>query len=455
MIFLRRKKVILLWSYLAAAILSFGGMAYKNYMDTVNYERFINNGYQRSFKELVSSVNDIDTSLAKVKYSTTAPMINSLCTQVYGKAMSAQQSMGELPFSNVELTDTAAFISRVGDYAYALSVITAGGDMPIENDIQNLSSLSLTAASLSSRLTTLESEIGNGTMSISELKKAEKQSEKEEGNGAPTSLSDNFKLIESEFPQIPMLIYDGPFSSHVESREPRLLEGKEDVDAETARRKAIEFMNIAPDKSKVIGNRGGRIPAYLVSAITDRGELTVVVTQKGGVVLSVMDGINVPEANISPQGAVEIAQQFLKDHGYPNMESSYWTVGGNVALINFAAVQDGIICYPDLMKVSVALDGGSIIGYEANGYVTNHYEREFPESIISEVEAKKHVSPSLEVLAHEFAVIPTDGKYEVLCHEFKCLSPEGRHYLIYVNAKTGEEEQILILIEDPGGTLTI
>lgn len=452
---MRRKTVILLSSYLVASILCFGGLAYQNYMEKVNYERFINNGYQRSFKELVSSMNDIDTALAKAKYSTTSPMVNALCTQVYGKAMSAQQAMGELPFSNVELTDTAAFITRVGDYAYALSVITAGGNMPLENDMENLSSLSLTAASLSSRLTSLESEIGNGTMSISEIKKAEKQSESAENKGAPTSLSDNFKLIESEFPQIPSLIYDGPFSSHVESQQPKLLEGMEDVDAETARKKAIQFLNIAPENAKIIGNRGGRIPAYLVSAKTDRSELTVIVTQKGGMVLSVIDGITVNEANISPQGAVEIAKKFLADHGYPNMESSYWTVGGNIALINFASVQDGVICYPDLMKVSIALDSGSIIGFEANGYITNHHDRDFPDAVISENEAKKFVSPSLEILAHEYAVIPTDGKFEVLCHEFKCLSPEGRHYLIYVNAKTGEEEQILILIEDPGGTLTI
>lgn len=449
-----RKKTIILTSYLIAAVLAFGGMAYKDYMDVVNYERFINNAYQRSFKELVSSMGEINTSLSKVKYSTTAPMVNSLCTQIFGQASAAQMSLGELPFSNYELTETTAFISRVGDYAYALSIITAGGEMPVKDDMENLRNLSLTAAALSSKLTSLESEVGNGTMTVNQIKNGSRQIDRAEEN-SPASLGDNFKLIESEFPDTPTLIYDGPFSSHIESQKPKLIENAEEVDGDTAVKKAIEFLNVSPDKAKLVGTRGGRIPAYLVSVSTDRAELTVLVTKQGGLILSVFDGIIVENPQISPEGAVDIAKNFLKDHGYPDMASSYWIVGNNVAYINFAYVQNDVICYTDLIKVSVALDSGSIVGYEANGYITNHYEREIPKITISEEEAKAKVSPSLEILAHDYAIIPTDGKYEVLCHEYKCLSPEGMHYLIYINAQTGVEEQMLILIEDEGGTLTI
>ncbi len=450
-----RKKNILLISYLIAAVFAFGGMSYKNRLDIERYDRFINNAYQRSFTELVSSINEIDTALSKVKYSTTAPMINAITTQIFGKAMAAQMSLGELPFSDIDLTETAGFITRVGDYAYALSVLTAGGDMPLQKDMENLQSLSLTAAALSSKLTQIEAEVGHGTMSISKLKTSEKRVDRTEENASPTTVGDSFKLIESEFPEIPTLIYDGPFSGHVEAQKPLLIDGMPEVDAETARLKAAEFLDVPLEKTSSIGNRGGRIPAYLVNASTDRGDVTVVVTKQGGVVLSVIDGFSADAANISPEGAVDIAKNFLADHWFPEMHSSYWTVNNNVALINFASVQDGVICYPDLVKVSVSLDTGSIIGFEAVGYVTNHTMRNLPQVIVPEIEAKKVVSPSLTILSHALTVIPTDGKLEVLCHEFKCLSPEGRHYLIYVDAQTGKEKKILILLEDEGGTLTI
>ena len=53
------------------------------------------------------------------------------------------------------------------------------------------------------------------------------------------------------------------------------------------------------------------------------------------------------------------------------------------------------------------------------------------------------------------ALVPSDGKYERLCYEFKCQDENERHCIIYVNAETGEQEKILILIEDETGALTI
>jgi hypothetical protein len=59
----------------------------------------------------------------------------------------------------------------------------------------------------------------------------------------------------------------------------------------------------------------------------------------------------------------------------------------------------------------------------------------------------------LEVLSHRLALIPTGGEYEVLCHEFQCRTDDGSHVIVYVNAATGNEEKILLLVEDETGTL--
>ena len=61
----------------------------------------------------------------------------------------------------------------------------------------------------------------------------------------------------------------------------------------------------------------------------------------------------------------------------------------------------------------------------------------------------------LKVLAHEMAIIPTSGKNETFCHEFKCENGDGSRYIVYINAETGNEEKILILLENENGTLTI
>ena len=137
------------------------------------------------------------------------------------------------------------------------------------------------------------------------------------------------------------------------------------------------------------------------------------------------------------------------------MVESYSIDQGNVLTVNFAAAQDGVVCYPDLVKVSVALDNGRIVGFESQGYLMNHHSRALPSPAVGLGEAQNRVGAGLSILSHRLALIPTSGENEVLCHVFKCRDAEGGHVLVYVNAQTGQEERILILLEDESGTLAI
>ena len=108
-----------------------------------------------------------------------------------------------------------------------------------------------------------------------------------------------------------------------------------------------------------------------------------------------------------------------------------------------------------LIKVGIALDNGSVVSFDARGYLSAHHDRELPEASVSLAEAKATVSPALTVRSHQMAVIPSPGGEERYCHEFLCRAEDDRNYLVYVNAETGAQEKILILLEDESGTLTI
>ena len=95
------------------------------------------------------------------------------------------------------------------------------------------------------------------------------------------------------------------------------------------------------------------------------------------------------------------------------------------------------------------------MSYDAQGYITAHTKRSIPETDVSEQEAQESLSQALAVQAHAMAIIPTEGGQERYCHEFLCQSEDGDKYLMYVNAQTGAEEKILILLEDETGALTI
>ena len=125
-----------------------------------------------------------------------------------------------------------------------------------------------------------------------------------------------------------------------------------------------------------------------------------------------------------------------------------------MAIINYAGTQDGIILYPDLIKVKVALDTGEICSVESQGYIFNHEKRENVTPKISMEEAKSSLNKNIEVMSEGLAIIPTDSKDEVLTYEFKGMVG-NREFLIYINAETAQEEKVLMIRETPGGILTM
>ena len=75
------------------------------------------------------------------------------------------------------------------------------------------------------------------------------------------------------------------------------------------------------------------------------------------------------------------------------MKESYYVINNNICTINYAYVQDGAVCYSDLVKVGVALDSGEIVSFSATGYLMNHHTRSVDYSPISSEEARASVSP--------------------------------------------------------------
>ena len=53
-----------------------------------------------------------------------------------------------------------------------------------------------------------------------------------------------FQTVEADFPEVPALIYDGPFSDHLSGRTPKMLEGLPQVSEAEARRAAAAFLGL-------------------------------------------------------------------------------------------------------------------------------------------------------------------------------------------------------------------
>jgi germination protein YpeB len=136
------------------------------------------------------------------------------------------------------------------------------------------------------------------------------------------------------------------------------------------------------------------------------------------------------------------------------MKQSYYNVSDNICTINCAYAKDDVYYYSDLIKVGVSLSDGKIVSLDTTTYLTNHIEREAFSAKIKITDAQKLISPYLNVKSTKKCVIPKESGKEVQCFEFTCESTDtGEQALVYINAQTGDEEDIMLLLSTDNGTL--
>ena len=451
----KRRVRVLAASFTAAAFAVSVGFGVQGYARAEDYRRQLDNGYRQAFTELTTAAGELDAALEKVTYATTPSLFASLCAQAYAKALAAQSALGELPYGNVELEQTAAFFAKAGDYAMAMARGTNGEGVCTDENRETLRGLAAAAGELSATLQALQLQLDGGALHPEDVAAVEARLAAAAEDGGQITGGSAFQTVEADFPEVPSLIYDGPFSEHLSSRTPQMLEGLPQVTEEEARRAAAAFAGLRAEVFTRTSDGAGNLPAWGFSALADGGELYVEITKQGGQVLQMLSSRPVGEAALSRKEGVEQAAAFLEEHGYRDMAPSYFLEGDGILTVHFAPVLDGVYCYPDLVKVGVALDNGDVVSFEAHGYLMNHGAREPAAPAVSADEAAERVDSSLTVLSRQLALIPTGGEYEVLCHEFKCQNADGGHVLVYVNAATGQQERILLLLEDENGTLVI
>lgn len=438
------------YTVLGIAIVILSILWYRSWSREKELRTAVNNSYDRAFFQLADYVTDIDALLSKAQLAASPAQMASISNEIFMQAAEAKSCFGELPSGNVNLENTARFLSQVGDYTYVLSQSMINGQGISAEEYENLNALNEYAASLSQSLGDIEQKIYQGDLSFSA------SDDTSAGSAvAASSIFTDLENVEKSFDGYPALIYDGPFSEHIENMQSYMLSSAPELTRDEALAKAKEFLGERGEGLQYETEMTNTaIEAYTFGKSDEDSHLTISITKRGGYVLYFLDSRSVTEQNYDVQSATEEAMRFLEDHGIYGLVDSYYDMSENIATINFAYSQNGVRCYSDLVKVRVALDTGEIVGMECKGYLMNHRERELGGAVLTQEEAQARVSSHLDVTATTMAVIPKDSMREVLCYEFKG-TYMNKNFIVYINAENGREEEILLLIESENGILTI
>ena len=442
---MQKNKIWILLSVILLIVIAILG--YNLYEQKNKYATITENDYNKAFYEVVDYVQNVKTYLAKTMVSKTAEHGAEMLTHVWRESNLAQSYLGMLPIESQELENTEKFLNQISEFSYSLSRKTIEGNELSDDDMSKIKELYNYSNDLSNTLNEMSDELNNGTLKWADLMKNTESSEITEVSG--------FDVVEDNFHEFTGLIYDGAFSEHITSLEKKGLTG-DDIDEETAKQKAEEF--IGKDKIKETKSNGyvenGDIPVYRFEITTNEEQnIGISISKKGGHVVFLNYNRNVTEEKISPEEAVQKGKEYLNNKGFPNMQETYYLKENGFITVNYAYKQNNVVIYPDLIKVKIALDNGEIIGLESTGYLNNHYERNISKNLISIEDAKKQLTNNIEIKSEGLAIIPTEWNTEILCYEFKG-KVEDIDFIAYINAETGEEEDILIITNTPNGTLT-
>lgn len=424
---------------IAVIIMSvFLGLGYSDRKDLRNN---MDNIYQASYYELLTNILDIENDLCKIKAMRSPGLLSNTLDKVVINCQRASLCISTMSTETSNMATMLKFVNQVGDYSSHLVRQLEENQKLEKSEYEHLANMWQIANKFGRTLSALQDRFAEGYSFIAEL-------------GAQDDIFANMlQELENGSIEYPSLIYDGPFSDGVKDR-PALgvkgdeLTGEQGIEKIKEYLVGYEIVNI-----NFSGENLYRIPSYLYE-VTLKGDrmASVQITKQGGMLLMMDIYHNVSEPTLSVEECVKLAEQYCSNIGMKSMKAVWQSNNNSVVYINLCYEQDGVIIYPDMVKIKVSLDTGEIIGYEGLNYAFNHTDRTFEEPKVSEEEVLLNVAEELKEVEARLVVIPYTVMTERYCYEISGKIGDEL-YMIYVDVYTGNEIKVLRVIDSNQGEM--
>lgn len=412
-------------------------------LDTNNREYFIiqaQNACRQSLYRLSDSLDNSEANIDKISVSRDAEVINELLVKTAALADGAVADVTSLSMSAELTTAATKYFNQLSDYCKCVAEDVAAQNGLTETQINSFVDLKNTGKKLNSSL-----KKACTSEDCFEYKKAD---DKNYGDVAFYP-----KEVDKTTFDYKKLVYDGPFSDSV---------AKKTFDFERiSHQKAAEklekyFADYDVKDIKFECEVKSDVNTYMYQISLYGMPFCVQTTTDGRVAQLNRAGYEKEKESSAAAtkqtqqtcDCTRAAQKAAAALGYD--VAPMWTsepIDGRV-YVNMVHEQNGVACYPDMVKM--ALDSqGKIVGIDAFGYLANHKTRSLPNDAIGVSAAQNAVKKGVSVTKCRLCFIP-DGSKERCCYELLA-NYEGNGFLIYIDAKTGREADILKIKQDKGG----
>lgn len=399
------------------------------------------NGMQANFAdfhtssvyELNSIIDNLDTNLSKARVANSSNEQVKLLTDIAIESEMAEVVLERMPVDTQLTSNITSFVNKMGDSTQSMLFAIAKGKKLTDSQKASLEYMYQRNAEIKKILNDLCSNCTQKDM-LNAMK------------GKDGLITKSFGELENNNIETPKEINDGPFSDSIKKVSPKNLDSLEEISATKAEELAKEyFKDYSVNNVRCTGETmADKLQCYNVSIQTNDGEMFAQLAKKGGKVVMFDSFKDCPNKNFSVDRCLNIAQDFLKTLGYDGMKGVWTSENGTTCNLNFVYEQNGVILYPDMVKVKVCEERGIVTGLDSLAYVLNHTDRKLTKATISEEQAKEKINAEFASEGSRLTLIPFEDS-EVLAYEFFGTYKNNQYY-IYVDAKTGEELQTLTVI---------
>ena len=406
------------------------------------YRALAESTYRKSYYSLLYNMDGLEGATNKLTVASGKALRQEYLSDISSYATAAAENMSDFTPEETGDSRIMKFINQTGDFAKYLDDKLNKGGAISERDLATLEEIAVAVREIKISLASLTEEVESGGFSfVDTLRETD------------SNFSRTLRSFEEKEVDYPSMIYDGPFSDSLLDRQPKALSGEE-VD-ESGCRETVTRVTGAEENADISVKSGSKsyFETYDCEVETAAGRAYVTVAKKGAFPVS----FALPEATesstrISAEGAEAVAEGYLSDLGFTGMKAVWASLYDNVYYINLASYLDGVILYPDLIKVKVGGESGKVVGMEALNYIYNHEERTLAAPTVTEQEAAEAISEYIAVSSCRLALVPTKAGGEVLTYEFFGTKGEDK-YFVYVDAESGEELKIMRVLDGERGLL--
>ena len=396
---------------LGVVTLALGSMVTYGWLNMNGMQAEMADVHTQSVYELNSVVDNLDANLSKARVTNSANEQVKILTDIAIESEIAETILERLPVDTQLTQNMTSFVNKMGDSAQSMLYAVARGKKLTESQKASLEYMYDVNLEMKRIINDLVSCCGEKEM-IQAMKGKEDS------------------LMVKSFGDI----------------QNNTIEALEEISATRAEELAGEyFKDYNVTDVRCTGETvAEQLECFNILISTGDGEMMAQLSKKGGKVVMFDSYKDCSDKNFSVDRCVDIATDFLNALGFDGMKAVWTSENGTTCNLNFAYEANGVIYYPDMIKVKVCEERGIVTGMEGLSYVLNHTERRADSAEISESEARANLNSVFEEEGARLTVIPLDGE-EVLAYEFFGSYGDNTYY-IYVDAKTGDEVQVLTVV---------